>query len=237
MTSSVIVRVDVDTPTDSLLLNKLRLKRNYLKYIEETLKIVREYGARITFMFRVPYTLPESSLVEELNDYNCEVALHSDGFTLENIIQEKELLKESAGEVYGISYHGCDLDDYIIFKLTRNRRIIMASGTPFYSLLAGFQYDANGYYVNHISYLNLEGKSLMMFPSYVTLDKLSHNSVEEIFQRSLPIFMFHPNYLNNYGFRKPTLPILKKVFDYMSRHDYITKTYKEVCLDSGRENH
>lgn len=57
MTKSVIVRVDVDTPTDSLLLNKLRFKKSYLRYLFGVFDLSMEYGVKMSFMFRVPFNV------------------------------------------------------------------------------------------------------------------------------------------------------------------------------------
>lgn len=226
----VIIRIDVDTPTDSLLLNKLRVKRRYLSYLLNVFDLAREYGVKMTFMFRVPYTIPSNDIIQNIKEIDGEIALHSEGYSKEEIIREKRQLEARIGEVFGVSYHGCDLNDYILYKLTRNRRIILVSGTPFHSLLAGFKYHADGY-CKKPTYLRFGDRSIIVFPSHLTLDNTPKEKVEEFLTKmSFPILMFHPNYLKHYGFRKPTLSIIREVFNYINKMDYTTRTFKETYL-------
>ena len=228
---NVIVRVDVDTPTDSLLLNKLRFKKGYLRYLFKALDLSSEYGVKMSFMFRVPYTAPSDEIVQSIRDIDGEIALHSEGFSKDDIVREKRFLEARVGEIFGVSYHGCDLDDKILYKLTRNRRIIQVSGTPFHSLLAGFKYHADGYCEKQ-TYLRFGDKKIMVFPSHLNLDHASVDQVKEFLtQMPLPVLLFHPNYLERYGFRRPTLPSITEVFGHMRKMGYVTKTFKELYLE------
>ena len=227
---NVVIRVDVDTPTDSLILNKLKLTSRYLSYLFNVFDLSREYGIKMTFMFRVPYTLPPDDIVQNIKEIDGEVALHSEGYSENEIIREKRLLEARTGEVFGVSYHGCDLDDHILYKLTGNRRIILASGTPFHSMLAGFKYHACGY-CEKPTYLKFGDRSIMVFPGSLTLDHAPIEEVKEFLEKeSLPVLMFHPNYLKPYGFRKPTLPAIRQIFHYINKMDYETKTFKDMYL-------
>lgn len=231
---NVIVRVDVDTPTDSLLLNKLKLKKGYLKYLFDVFGLSREYGVKLSFMFRVPFTLPSDEIVRGIQDVDGEIALHSEGFSVDIIMREKKLLEERVGEVFGVSYHGCDLEDNILYKLTRNKRIIQVSGTPFHSMLAGFKYHADGY-CEKPTYLRFGNRKIVVFPHHLTLDKTPHSppkeKVEEFLtKKPLPVLMFHPNYLKHYGFRKPTLSGIREIFNYINKMGYATRTFKEMYL-------
>lgn len=75
---TVTFRIDVDTPTGSLLLNRLHLKWGYLNYLRVLLELMREFGIKATFMFIPNRTTPSPEILGEVLDTGSEVALHAD---------------------------------------------------------------------------------------------------------------------------------------------------------------
>jgi hypothetical protein len=226
----VIFRFDVCTPTASLLLNRLHLKFGYLHHLKVIVSLLREHGIRGTFMF-IPYrTTPTEDVLGELSDLRCEVAVHADEVLPGRLSTQREMMERIAGrEVSGVAYHGRDLSDILIHKLTGKTRYI-SYHNPFVSLQAGFKYDATGFTSGKPEFLEFGGRRILLFQSFrdLTAGPRIGQVPESMFEDSLNIFLVHPRFLKRYGFMKGRIDSVRNVFDYVRKLEISTKTYREV---------
>jgi hypothetical protein len=74
----------------------------------------------------IPYrTTPTEDVLGELSDLGCEVAVHADEVLPGKLSTQREMMEKIAGrEVSGVAYHGRDLSDVLIHKLTGKTRYI-----------------------------------------------------------------------------------------------------------------
>jgi hypothetical protein len=240
----IIFRFDVCTPTASLLLNRLHLKFGYLDHLKLIISLVREHGIRGTFMF-IPYrTTPTEELVGELVDLRCEIAVHADEVLPDRLSSQREMMERIAGrEVVGVSYHGRDLSDILIHKVTGKTRYL-AYRNPFVSLQAGFKYDATGFISGKPEFLEFGDRRILLFQSCHDLTagpritQLPQNHfAESMFADTLSIFLIHPRFLKRYGYMRGRMHSIRNVFDYLRRKDIPTRTYQEILgrfLDEGK---
>ena len=240
----VIFRVDVDTPTASLILNKVQLKLNYLQYLNNLIDLMAEFGIRGTFMFIPNRTTPPADIVGRILDTGSEIGLHAVEVLPDRLRREKSEMEEKTGsQICGLSYHGWDLLDFVLSKLTRKSRYV-AYHNPFASLLAGFCYDATGYpYVRSpLEFLYTSDTRILLFKACLTITHKrnaalvlkSYRSLAGwagFLQDGLNVFMIHPNHLGRYGFRSAKREVVRAVFDHVVKHGAEVRTYAEVCSE------
>jgi peptidoglycan/xylan/chitin deacetylase (PgdA/CDA1 family) len=233
---TVTFRIDVDTPTGSLLLNRLHLKPGYLRYLRTLLGLMREFGIKATFMFIPNRTTPSAEILGEVLDTGSEVALHADEVLSTRLAEQKADMERSIGKpVAGLSYHGRDLIDFFVHKVTRKNRYV-AYHNPFSAMLAGFRYDATGYLANQPGFLRLAGNRILLFNGYrdITYGPPIPDIKSTLLQQSINIYMIHPNYLDKYGFRRKRRDEIRAIFDHVSRSEVKIKTYVEICEEYER---
>jgi len=233
----VIFRIDVDTPTGSLLLNKLHLKRGYLGYLRTLIALMKQFGIKASFMFIPGRTTPSPEILGEILDTDSEIALHAVEVIPETLCKQKAEMEKDVGRpILGISYHGRDLLDSVLHELTRKSRYV-AYYNPFESLLAGFRYDATGYsYLpDEPTFLHLSERRILLFKGYVDITWGSRYGPpmpkpdDKYLRQGLNIFMIHPNYLDRYGFRRATRDDVRAVFGHVVKQEARVRTYAEVC--------
>jgi peptidoglycan/xylan/chitin deacetylase (PgdA/CDA1 family) len=227
----VIFRIDVDTPTGSLLLNRLHLKHEYLRYLKTLFRMLTEFGIKASFMFIPGRTIPSGEILGELLDTGSEVALHADEVLPDKLAQQKTEIERAVGSpVSGISYHGRDLIDLVVHKVTRKSRYI-AYHNPFSSMLAGFRYDATGYLRERPEFLRLSNKRILLFQNYrdITLGPPIASLDETLLFQPLSVYMIHPNYLDKYGFRRSRRDDIRRVFEFVMKQGAQVRTFAEVC--------
>lgn len=232
----VIFRIDVDTPTGSLLLNRLHLKQGYLRYLDTLISLLTEFGIKASFMFIPRRTTPSPEVLGQVLDTGSEIALHADEVLAPKLAQQKEEMEQLVGRpVLGMSYHGRDLSDVLVHRLTRKNRYV-AYHNPFASLLAGFEYDATGYLAERPEFLRMGAKSILLFQNYrdITLGPPIGSRDETLLQRDMNIYMIHPNYLDRYGFRRSRRDDVKHVFEHVRKQGVRVRTYAEVCEEYKR---
>jgi hypothetical protein len=230
-----VFRIDVDAPTGSLLSNRLHLKHGYLRYLRTLIRQMTEFGIKATFMFIPNRTTPTPDILGEILDTQSEIALHADEVLPGKLAQQKTEMERAVGEsISGISYHGRDLIDFIVHKITRKNRYV-AYHNPFSSMLAGFRYDATGYVQNRPEFLSLSDKRILLFPNYrdITLGPPIVR-FESLLQQQLNLYMIHPNYLDKYGFRRSRRDEIRAIFDHVTKRGAQVRTYAEVCEDYER---
>lgn len=233
---TVTFRIDVDTPTGSLLLNRLHLKSGYLHYLRTLLDLMREFEIKATFMFIPNRTTPSAEILGEVLDTGSEIALHADEVLTTRLAGQKLEMERVVGRpVSGLSYHGRDLIDFLVHKITRKNRYV-AYHNPFSAMLAGFRYDATGYLANQPDFLSLTGRRILLFHNYrdITLGPPIADIGGTLLQQSMNIYMIHPNYLDKYGFRRKRRDEIRAIFDYVSRSEVKIKTYVEICEEFER---
>jgi len=196
-------------------------------------------------MFVPNRTMPMKTLIGELADLGCEIALHSDEVLPDRLSSQRETMERVIGDkIYGVSYHGKDLSDQFIHKLTGKTRYV-SYHNPYVSLQAGFEYDATGFTSGRPQFLEYSGKRILLFPGfsditagpipvqYDTYDKPAKHdtktwAIESVFDKPLSIFLIHPFYLNRYGFKKGRIDLVGRIFDYVRRNGLAVRTYKQV---------
>ena len=233
---TVTFRIDVDTPTGSLLLSRLHLKWGYLRYLRTLLGLMREFGIRATFMFIPDRTTPSAEILGEVLDTGSEVALHADEVLPTKLAEQKVEMEKTIGRpVSGMSYHGRDLIDFVVHKITRKSRYV-AYHNPFSAMRAGFRYDATGYLTDEPDFLRLSGKRILLFHNYrdITLGPPISNLGDTLLQQSMNIYMIHPNYLDKYGFRRQRRDDIRAIFEHVSKSEVEIKTYVEICEEFER---
>ncbi len=226
----VVLRIDVDTPTGSLALNRLRLRFGYLHYLRNLISLLKEYQAKASFMFIPNRTTPTRDLADELRDLGCEIGVHADEVLSERLRGQREQFERIVGgRVLGITYHGRDLVDLVIHKLTRKNRYV-AYHNPFVSLLAGFAYDATGFASGKPRFLRYGEEKILLFQSYrdITAGSLVNDVDPSWYGSDFTVLLIHPNYLDRYGFRKRRKNLVERVLDYARRNDIEFRTYGEV---------
>jgi len=239
----VTTRVDVDVPNSSLLKNKLKIKGG-CKYLQRVLKVSEEHGIKLAVMFRPVYAKPAQEIINAVLEHGNEIALHADNISVAGLTKERRLL-ETIGNirVEGLAYHGGDLIDNIVFKIFRKEKYGGSPGTPFQALLADFKYDATGYSNTPTkpTLFSMGKKSLIVFQHHATVEGIPGlQKTESLFKNDYTILVFHSNYLWRYGFRKPTIRLLEKIFDYIRKSDLEQLTFTEwikrygSTLSSGR---
>jgi hypothetical protein len=231
-----VFRFDVCSPTASLCLNRLHLKFGYLKHLQLIISLMREHGIKGTFMFIPFVTTPTKEVLGELSDLECEVAVHADEVLPDRLSSQRKMMERVVGqEIVGVSYHGRDLSDLIIHKLTGKTRYV-SYHNPFVSLQAGFKYDASGFASGKPEFLQFGRRRILLFQSCRDLTGGSKDLTgprispmpESIFEDSMSIFLIHPRYLNRYGFMRKRIDSVRNVFDYVRKTDIPTRTYHEV---------
>lgn len=233
---TVTFRIDVDTPTGSLLLNRLHLKWGYLNYLRVLLELMREFGIKATFMFIPNRTTPSPEILGEVLDTGSEVALHADEVFPAKLTEQKAEMEKTVGRpVSGISYHGRDLIDFLVHKITRKSRYV-GYHNPFSAMMAGFRYDATGYLRDQPDFLHLTGRRILLFHKYrdVTLGPQISDLEDTLLQQSMNLYMIHPNYLDKYGFRRERRDEIRAIFEHVSKHEVEIKTYVEICEEYER---
>jgi len=233
----VVFRIDVDTPTGSLVLNRLHLRKGYLKYLGTVIQLMKEFGIKASFMFIPARTTPTPEILTELLDTESEVALHADEVLPERLAEQKAEMERTVGRsIVGISYHGRDLVDLIAHAITRKHRYL-AYHNPYSSMLAGFRYDATGVYqIEKPEFLHLSNRRILLFPSYrdITYGEPIARLEEIMLQKELNIYMIHPNYIDKYGFRRKRRDEVRSVFEYVTRKEAQVRTYAELCEEYER---
>jgi len=235
----VTTRVDVDVPTSSLVRNKLKINGG-CKYFHRVLKICEEHGIKLVVMFRPVYAMPAEEIFHAVPEHGNEIALHADSISGEGLLRERVLLETLGNvKVEGLAYHGGDLLDNIVFKILKKEKYRGNPGTPFQALLAGFKYDATGYQntPSDPTLLSMEKKSVVVFQQHITIDWVSTQKIESLFKNDYTILVFHSNYLWGYGFRKPTLHVLEKIFDYIRKSNFEQLTFTEWIKHYGSALH
>jgi len=225
----VTLRVDVDVSNSSLIKNKLGINGE-CKYFNKVLEICEEHGIKIVVMFRPIYAVPSEETINATLEHKHEICLHADSVSAEGLVRERNLLEKCAKvKIDGLAYHGGDLIDNFVFKVLRKEKYRGHPGTPFQAMLAGFKYDATGYEntPRAPTLLSMGKNSIIVFQQHMTIDWLSPEKVESLFKNDYTILVFHSNYLSRYGFRKPTLPILERVFNYIRKSDFEQLTFTE----------
>jgi len=194
------------------------------------ISLMREHGIRGTFMFIPDRTTPTKELLGELFDLKCEVAVHADEVLPDRLSSQRKMMARiSEREVVGISYHGRDLSDVLIHKVTGKTRYV-SYHNPFVSLQAGFEYDATGFSSNKPEFLEFGGRRILLFQGFqdLTAGPRLGQLPESMFGDTLSIFLIHPRYLKRYGFMKERIGSVESVFDYVRRAEIPTRTYHEV---------
>lgn len=235
----VTIRVDVDVPNSSLIRNKLKIDSG-CKYFTRVLKICEEHGIKLVVMFRPIYAMPAAEIIDAVLKQGNEIALHADNISMAGLIRERKLLETRSNvKIEGLSYHGGDLIDNIIFKIFKKEKYGGSPGTPFQALLAGFNYDATGYPNTppNPTLLSMGKKSIIVFQGHETIDWISPQKIESLFRNDYTILMFHPNYLWGYSFRKPTIHLLEKIFDYVRKSNFEQLTFTEWIKHYGSTLH
>jgi len=121
----VIFRIDVDTPTGSLFLNRLHLKIGYLQYLRTLLSLLAEFSLKASFMFIPNRTTSSPEILGEVLDTGSEIALHADEVLATKLAEQKLEMERAIGrQVVGLSYHGRDLMDFLVHKITRKNRYV-----------------------------------------------------------------------------------------------------------------
>ena len=232
----VIFRIDVDTPTDSLFLNRLHLKHGYLHYLRTLFHLMGEFGIRASFMFIPNRTAPSPDILGEVLDTGSEVALHADEVVPERLARQRMEMEQIVGRpIIGISYHGRDLIDFIAQTITRKTRYVVYHN-PFSSMLAGFRYDATGYLTDRPEFLHLSDKRILLFQNYrdITLGPPITRLHESLLLQPLSIYMIHPNYLDKYGLRRPRRGQIRTIFEHIVKRGAQVRTFAEVCEEYER---
>lgn len=233
---TVTFRIDVDTPTGSLLLNRMHMKRGYLRYLRTLLGMMREFGIKATFMFIPDRTTPSPEILGQVLDTGSEVALHADEVLPAKLKEQRAAMERVIGRpIFGMSYHGRDLIDFLAHKITRKNRYV-AYHNPFSAMLAGFRYDATGYLPDRPDFLRLSGKRILLFHNYrdITLGPPISDLGRTLLQQSANIYMIHPNYLDRYGFRRQRRDDIRAIFEHVSKSKAQIKTYVEICEEYER---
>lgn len=232
----VVFRIDVDTPTGSLLLNRLHLKQGYLRYLRTLIRLMKEFGIKATFMFIPNRTTPSVEILGEILDTKSEVALHADEVLAQTLAAQKVGMEKAVGrEISGMSYHGRDLLDFVVHKITRKNRYV-AYQNPFTAMLAGFRYDATGYLQAPPEFLHLGSKRILLFQTYrdITAGPQISNLDETLLKQPSNIFMIHPNYLDKYGFRRRRSDEIRAIFELVVKREAQVRTYGEICEEYER---
>ena len=234
--TQVVFRIDVDTPTGSLLRNRLHLKLGYLRYLKTLIELMEEFGVKATFMFIPNRTTPTPEVLGRILDTKSEVALHADEVLSRTLAIQKAEMEMAVGrEILGVSYHGRDLIDFIVHKITRKNRYV-AYHNPFSAMLAGFRYDATGYLRSKPEFLRLGDKRILLFQTYrdITAGRQISNLDEVLLKEPLSNFMIHPNYLDKYGFRRRRREEVRAIFEYVVKREAQVRTYGEICEEHER---
>jgi len=235
----VTIRVDVDVPNSSLIRNKLKIDGG-CKYLTNVLKICEEHGIKLVVMFRPIYAMPAAEIIDAVLKQGNEIALHADNISMAGLIRERKLLEtQSNVKIEGLAYHGGDLIDNIIFRIVKKEKYGGSPGMPFQALLAGFTYDSTGYPKTppNPALLSMGKKSIIVFQGHITIDWISPRKIESLFRNDYTILMFHPNYLWRYSFRKPTIHLLEKIFDYVRKSNFEQLTFTEWIKNYGSTLH
>lgn len=243
--------MDVCAPTASMLSNRLKWPRDYLKYLNVLIGLIRENGVKATFFFIPGRTVPTSAISRDLVDLQCEIAMHADEVLPQLLLSQRQRMEQMIeDDIHGLSYHGRDLSDFIIHKLTRKNRYI-AYHNPFASLRAGFRYDATGFVSDKPRFLEFGNERILLFPGFIDLtagsfavryktycdpEPLSRigEVTDPVSDAALSIFLIHPFYLSRYGFKKSRMRSVASVFDYVRKNNIPTKTYNEVLDRMGK---
>jgi len=235
----VTVRVDVDVPNSSLIRNKLKIKGG-CKYFAGVLKICEERGIKLVVMFRPVYAMPDAGIMEAVLKHGSEIALHPDSVSVAELIRERGLLEDVSNvKVEGLAYHGGDLIDNLVFKIFKKEKYQGNPGTPFQALLAGFKYDATGYQntPSDPALLSMGKNSIVVFQQHITIDWISPQKIESLFMNDYTILVFHSNYLWGYSFRKPTIRLVERIFDYIRKSNFEQLTFTEWIKRYGSTLH
>lgn len=235
----VTIRVDVDVHNSSLIKNKLKINSG-CKYLTRVLKICEEHGIKLVFMFRPIYAMPAAEIIDAVIKQGNEIALHADNISVAELIRERKLLETRSNvKIEGLAYHGGDFIDNILFKIFKKEKYRGNLGTPFQALLAGFKYDATGYLntPSNPTLLSMGKKSIIVFQGHATIDWISPRKIESLFRNDYTILMFHPNYLGGYSFRKPTIYLIEKIFDYVRKSNFEQLTFTEWIKHYGSALH
>lgn len=235
----VTMRVDVDVPNSSVIRNKLKIDSG-CKYFTRVLRICEEHGIKLVVMFRPVYAMPAAEIIDVVLKQGNEIALHADNISMAGLIMERELLEARSNvKIEGLAYHGGDLIDNIIFKIFKKEKYQGSPGTPFQALLAGFKYDATGYpnTPSNPTLLRMGKKSITVFQGHIPIDWVSPQNIESLFRNDYTILVFHSNYLWGYGFRKPTIHLLEKIFDYIRKSNFEQLTFTEWIKHYGSTLH
>jgi len=231
----VTIQVDVDVPNSSLIKNKLKINSG-CKHLNQVLKLCEEHGIKLVFMFRPIYAMPTTKVIETVLKQGNEIALHADSILATGLIKERELLEARTNvKIEGLNYHGGDLIDNILFKIFKKEKYEGSLGSPFQALLAGFKYDATGYLNTppNPTLLSMGKKSITVFQQRIRIDWNSFQKIESLFRNTYTILTFHSNYLLGYGFRKPTIHSLEKIFKYIRKSDFDQLTFTEWIKQFG----
>lgn len=225
----VTLRVDVDVSNASLIKNKLGINGG-CRYFGKILETCEEHGIKIAVMFRPLYAMPSVEVINATLEHNHEICLHADSVSAAELSKEKRLLEKQAEvKIDGLAYHGGDLLDNLAFRVLRKERYRGHPGTPFQAMLAGFKYDATGY--NNTpetpTLLSMAKDSILVFQQHATVDWFSPEKIELLFKDDYTILVFHSNYLWGYGFRKPSISILERIFNYIRKFDFEQLTFSE----------
>jgi len=233
LTKEVIFRVDVCVPTGSFWLNRLHVNLGHLNYLDRILLLMRDNGIRATFMFVPHRTIPGEELVGEIRDLGSEIALHADEVDPIKLASQREQMTAVVGEkVVGISYHGRDLSDLIIHKLTRKTRYI-SYHNPFVSLQAGFEYDVSGFSLDRPRFLSYAGRRILLFQPCVDITSQSQSRQvdERMFGDHISVLLIHPFLLGRYGLRKSRMDEVDGMFNYVRKKEFVIRTCKDVLRE------
>jgi len=232
----VTLRVDVDVSNSTLIKDKLGINGG-CKYFDKVLKACEEHGIKIAVMFRPLYAMPSEEIINATFEHKYEICLHADSVSITGLTKEKKLLeKHTRTKIEGLAYHGGDLIDNLAFKVLRKEKYRGNPGTPFQAMLAGFKYDATGYdnTPKAPTLLSMKENSTIVFQQHATIDWLPPEKIESLFKNDYTILVFHSNYLWGYGFRKPTITILERVFNYIRKFDLEQLTFTEWIKRYGQ---
>jgi len=232
----VTLRVDVDVSNSSLLRNKLGVNGG-CRHFSKVLKICEEHGTEIAVMFRPIGAMPTEDIINATLEQKHEICLHPDSVSVTGLSMERRQLEDRAKvRVEGLAYHGGDLIDTLAFKLLRREKYRGNPGTPFQAMLAGFKYDATGYHntPETPTLLSMANSSIIVFQQHHTIDWVPEEKIESLFRNDYTILAFHSNYLDGYGFRKPTFPVIEKIFGYIRKSDFEHLTFSEWITQYGQ---
>lgn len=195
-----------------------------------------EFGIKASFMFIPNRTTPSPEILGEILDTRSEVAFHADEVITSKLAAQKAEMERVIGRpVSGISYHGRDLIDLLVHKITRKNRYV-AYHNPFSAMLAGFRYDATGYLADRPDFLRLGENRILLFHKYrdITFGPPISDLAGTLLQEQMNIYMIHPNYLGKYGFRRRRRDDVRAIFEHVSKRDVQIKTYVEICEEYER---